>query len=58
MTIQNFLIGAGLGNAVGGVIGMIVLPFGWFTFLFFVVAVVGAVIYHITLSEKNNEKLG
>ena len=41
---EDFLIGAGAGNVVGGLVGVAVLPLGWFTILFGVVALVGAYI--------------
>lgn len=44
MTIRDWCIGAGAGNAVGGLIGVAVLPLGWLTVIFAIVALVGAYI--------------
>lgn len=45
------LFGAGMGNAVGGLFGVIFSPLGWFTALFAVIALVGAFIAQDSWNE-------
>lgn len=48
MQLKAYLFGAGLGNVIGGLIGVAVLPLGWFTVLFGTAAIVGAYIAQAT----------
>lgn len=47
-SLDKYLVGMGLGNAVGGFIGMFIVPFGWFTLMYAVITVVGAYIAYDT----------
>ena len=42
--MRKYLFGAGLGGIVGGSIGILVVPVGWFTVLMVVVVMVNAFI--------------
>lgn len=53
--MRKYLVGAGLGQVAGGLIGVAVLPWGWFTILFGVCAVVGAYIAQDTYREYYGE---
>lgn len=52
MTRRDICIGGGLGNLVGGLIGMAVMPFGWITVYFFAAAIIGAYIAQATWKEN------
>lgn len=52
---DDFLIGAGAGNAVGGLIGVAVLPLGWDTLVCLIAVVVGWYICKRTWQEKYKE---
>ncbi len=49
--MRRYLLGAGLGNVVGGLLGMMFLPLGWMTVLFATVAIVGAIVAQETWNE-------
>ena len=49
--MRRYLFGAGLGNVVGGLLGVVILPLGWYTVLFAVVSLVGAFIAQAIWNE-------
>lgn len=51
MKYERYLLGAGLGNVVGGLVGVTILPLGWYTVLCAVVALVGAYIAQVTWNK-------
>lgn len=46
--MDRYLFGAGIGSVVGGLIGTVILPLGWYTVLCSIVALVGAFIAQAT----------
>lgn len=51
MRVRKYLIGAGAGTAVGGLIGVLVLPLSWLTLVFGVCIPVGAYISRAVYKE-------
>lgn len=51
MRVRKYLIGAGAGIAVGGLIGVLVLPLSWLTLVFGVCIPIGAYISRAVYKE-------
>lgn len=51
MRVRKYLIGAGAGIAVGGLIGVLVLPLSWLTLIFGVCIPIGAYISKTVYKE-------